>query len=215
MPLWNLLVTMPSARVTSSVFLWDLSFKDKKHTWSNHIFSIFRELNLINIFDNLVPCSINHCYKMILDNEATEWNSSRYSKPKLRLYNMFKSDLVQEPYINMNVSKYKRSLFAQLRAGILPLHIETGRFVDTNLNDRVCQICGNGEIEDEIHFITSCSAYNDLRDTLYTQAADNNPEFKDYDMLDSFVYLMNNMQKPTMHFVCNAYHRRRAIIYQN
>ena len=170
---------------------------------------------MINVFKDLVPCSINHCYDIILENETNEWNSARYLKPKLRLYNMFKSGLVQEPYITMNVPKHKRSLFAQLRAGILPLHIETGRFVDTKLNDRICRICGNGEIEDEIHFITSCSAYSDLRDILFTKAANDNPEFISYDVLDSFVYLMNDLQKPTMDFIHNAYHRRWTIMYRN
>ena len=58
---------------------------------------------------------------------------------------------------------FSRSFIAQLRLGILPLRIETGRF--ENLKDsltgrfrklkvevRKCQICNLDDIEDEKHF---------------------------------------------------------------
>ena len=57
-----------------------------------------------------------------------------------------------------------RSLLAQLRSGILPLRLETGRFQnirDENtghfqklkVEERVCTLCNLNCIEDEIHFV--------------------------------------------------------------
>ncbi len=60
----------------------------------------------------------------------------------------------QKPYDNM---------FAKLRCGILPLHIETGRYTNTELENRLCEFCEKNVIEDEKHFICSGSFYNDLR----------------------------------------------------
>ena len=41
---------------------------------------------------------------------------------------MYKSGLEKECYLNLNIPKYHPSLFAQFRAGILPLVIEVGRY---------------------------------------------------------------------------------------
>ena len=59
---------------------------------------------------------------------SNEWKEQVQSKPKLRTYRMLKEDFGTEPYVLSNIPKYKRSLFAQFRSGILPLHIETGRY---------------------------------------------------------------------------------------
>ncbi len=48
-----------------------------------------------------------------------------------------------------------------LRSGILPLHIETGRFSNTKLDDRICNICNSGDIENEYHFVFHCTYYDE------------------------------------------------------
>ena len=119
---------------------------------------------------------------------------TRYNKPELRLYIMFKSDIVQEPYITFNVPKFQWSLFAQFRDGILPLHIETGGFVNKPLSERICCLCPNGDVEDEVHFLTNCSLYDTHRVVMYEQACRINPEFPICDNLDKCVFLVNDMQ---------------------
>ena len=57
------------------------------------------------------------------------------SKPKLRTYVQLKVTFGVENYVSMNISKYKRSLYAQFRCGILPIAIETGRF--KNIRDSI------------------------------------------------------------------------------
>ena len=47
--------------------------------------------------------------------------------------------------------------------GILPLRIETGRFQNLDLKDRLCMYCNSGHIEDENHFIFHCNHYDHLR----------------------------------------------------
>ena len=71
---------------------------------------------------------------------------------------------------------------AQLRCGILPIRIETGRF--TNIRDpitdklkkmksteRICQLCTKDEIENEIHFYV-CPIYEHLRFLLYSDVVE-------------------------------------------
>ena len=63
----------------------------------------------------------------------------------------------------LNLSSSERSVFAQIRFGILPLHVETGRFVNKKLEERTCEICHSDVIEDECHFLFNCSVYETPR----------------------------------------------------
>ena len=86
--------------------------------------------------------------------------------PKLRSYRLYKNEFKAESYVIMHLPKFERSLVAQLRAGILPLKLETGRFKNIKdeitgryrkieVEERICDFCKNG-VEDEVHFICCC-----------------------------------------------------------
>ncbi len=64
-------------------------------------------------------------------------------------------------HVNCNLLKFQRSLISQLRlhVGILPIQIETGRFVGLDKEDRICQLCTSNEIEDEAHFLLYCDLH--------------------------------------------------------
>ncbi len=55
----------------------------------------------------------------------------------------------------------------QITIGILPLHIETGKYRNVKVEERVCHVCKNGDVENEFHFILICNAYTTLRNTMY------------------------------------------------
>ena len=56
-------------------------------------------------------------------------NNNRKKPPKLRTFIMFKDIFEPETYIIKSMSRRRRSLMSQFRTGILPLEIETGRYV--------------------------------------------------------------------------------------
>ena len=141
------------------------------------------------------------------------WNERRYQKPKLRYYNMHKPSLDPEDYLFMNIPKYHRSIFAQFRAGILPLNIEVGRFRNLSLDERVCPVCSSNEVEDEIHFLLQCPTMREYREVLFSKAMSSNPEFGDLDLFDKFNYLVGILQKPTISFLVKAFNKRRDILY--
>ena len=61
------------------------------------------------------------------------------------------------PVVKHNVNRMQRSAIIRLKAGVLPLAIETGRFRNVDEEDRLCMLCNKGKVEDEKHFITECS----------------------------------------------------------
>ncbi len=110
----------------------------------------------------------------------------------------------QKPYDNM---------FAKLRCGILPLHIETGRYTNTELENRLCEFCEKNVIEDEKHFICSGSFYNDLRNSLYLKIKCTQPDFQSISVDDNFVYMLQNKPHLVAKFCHQAFSKRRQKLY--
>ncbi len=54
-----------------------------------------------------------------------------------------------------------------LKCGTAPLRVETGRYENIVSNDRICQLCDCGNVEDERHILISCTALNYERRNLY------------------------------------------------
>ena len=122
------------------------------------------------------------------------------------------------------LTRQQRSLLAQLRAGILPLRIETGRF--NNIKDsvtgkyrklrpdeRLCEMCKDGLIEDEFHFVCVCSIYKNIRDELYCNVTLKDPNFCDMNNLEKFNYLLNYEYKLLSDYLVKAWNKRKELLY--
>ena len=94
--------------------------------------------------------------------------------PKLRTYILFMDIFEPETYIIKCMSRRRRSLMSQFRTGILPLEIETGRYVPIfyktlkknrkcTANERICKLCRLNDIENEYHFLCVGPVYNSRR----------------------------------------------------
>ena len=64
------------------------------------------------------------------------------------------------------LSFVERKTLSKLRLGILPIRIETARYVRPILpeDQRLCY-CNSGEVESEYYVLFVCSMYNNLRQT--------------------------------------------------
>ncbi len=102
-------------------------------------------------------------------------------------------------------SRQQRSLIAQLRLGILPIYIETGRFRGTQLDERICQLSDTQEVEDEIHFVCKCNLYNDLRKTIYRTVEHKHNDFYMYGNKDKYIFLVQNEWKILGNYLVEAW----------
>ena len=201
--LWNRLCQMPLDRITRQVFDWDLLYSTSRGSWSFIAKSIFNEIGHPEIFDNVIPCSIDDANVVFSIQDQSDWDLSRYKSDKLRYYNLYKNEKCIEEYLTLNISKYHRSLFAQFRCGILPLEIEVGRYRNIDLCDRTCLVCNNA-VEDEIHFLCQCPLYIEPRTRLFQIANESHSDFHHMDVFDQFVYLMSNQQRHVVKFLSKA-----------
>ena len=57
------------------------------------------------------------------------------------------------------MSRQTRSLFDQFRHGILPLKIETGRFKNLYIEERICELCELEVVESEYIFYEKAQSH--------------------------------------------------------
>ncbi len=124
------------------------------------------------------------------------------------MYITFKDNYCTEKYIKECLPRKERSLLAQIRFGILPLHIETGRFRSLNLEERTCKICYSQEIEDEFHFIISCNAYIEIRQVMYNCITSKIEEFIDFTDRIFFIHIMKYEWKSLGKYLISARNKR-------
>ena len=81
-------------------------------------------------------------------------------------YITLKHKLEREKYLEIR-NRYGAPELTKIRGGSNRLRIETGRWSTIPKEERFCEICNNGEVEDETHFILSCPASRNLREIMW------------------------------------------------
>ena len=176
-----------------------------------------------NHFISKTPVNTKHVKELFMAKTENDWKLELESKPKLRVYKTFKNKYETENYLNTYISKSKRSLLVQFRTGVLPLRIETGRFhliKDTssnklrklNVDERTCLLCKSNEVEDEIHFLCHCVAYENLRSNLFKSVVQNIPQFHSLSDNEKFVIIVNSYEKQLVDFIYQAWRIRQDLL---
>ena len=211
---WNRMIKMNNNRLTKFIFMYDMRLC--KSNWSSEIKHILFDFNLQHVFQGITLCDMRQLKTNICSSMHDKWVNSVHNKPKLRTYKIFKDNLNAEQYVTHYMSRRSRSLLAQFRLGILPLHIETGRYNNTVLENRLCLFCSESYcIEDEFHFLIKCELYKPLRETLYSQIAVFHGDFLNLDDNSKFTFILCKCHKQLAVYLCNAWELRQTNIYIN
>ena len=203
---WNRLLNMENNRICKQVFLWDYGIQNDN--WSSFILGICETLNL-EMFENLSQFDLDHCMYKLTVQDNIDWKESVNTKPKLRIYKLIKSKIETECYVRFNLSSKERSMLAQLRMGVLPINIETGRYKGIPSNERFCYNCKE-VIEDEFHFLFSCPQYNLIRKNLENMCNLNLHNTLNY--AEKFLYLCEDHPRQLAKFITYAFEQRQSKI---
>ena len=153
-------------RIKLCIFELDLQ-NFNSDSWCGEIWNVFYLLNLDDVFENGQEVHLSDVKSKLNIIMQSMWCEKLSYKPKLRTYVHIKNTIETEPFLEGNVSKFRHSLLTQLRIGILPLAVETVTYYLITLENRTCQICKETFIEDENHFVCTCSAYNLVRENFF------------------------------------------------
>ena len=103
--------------------------------------------------------------KKVWNDFIDHWKSridDRDKEKKLHLYAKVKTEFKIDDYLDIP-SFRKRQIISKFMCSNHTLRIETGRHEDIPREDRQCQFCNLGTIEDEDHFILECPMYEQIR----------------------------------------------------
>lgn len=203
--LWNKFQTMDNNRTAKQVFIWDQCLNNERG-WNCQLKAVLNSVNMSNIYTNAICCDVQLFIQNQHSTSENIWFANLQNSPKLRTYRLLKQNFSTENYLLMNIPKNQRSALAQLRCGILPLRVETGRFRNEPLTDRLCVFCNLNEIENEIHFILKCTLYNDLRNLLIR----NTTGSTNYEEFELFRTLVCTYPRQCSQFIINALKLRQS-----
>ena len=127
----------------------------------------------------------------------------------------FKNSYAVEKYVLINLNRHERSILSQFRCGILPLRIETGRYIGEKPEERVCKICKNGRTEDEVHFLFNCEQYRNLRNDLLSVLAQQRDSFLLLSDQEKLKILMNDYPRQLAKYLSKAFDKRKQYLYVN
>ena len=227
--LWSRLSKMDNDRIPKMVFEWSKHVANNNTCNKNWCFktkSVFSKINCG--LDLIIAEQIS--MRSVVSNVAKNarvlvedrWKNSVLNdnrkapnqRNKLRTYRTFKSSILAEDYVTTNMKRCHRRALALFRFGCAPIGIETGRYNNIPLDERVCTICGDG-IEDEFHCFMSCTHYIENRSLLFNSIGEKDPTFLHMPVHDQFVYLMScngNCSRQIAKYANNILKSRRLFI---
>ena len=164
---WNKLLQMPDSRLVRQVFEKDYAESGQLKNWCYHVRDIFIDIDMVDTFYDKDICNLDYCKEKLISIHENKLYEEIRTKRKLRLYKQIKKDCKVEKYVTFNLTQSQRSLLCQLRIGILPLRVETGRYINLKVDERICEQCDLGTVEDELHFLFHCKLYEEEREYFY------------------------------------------------
>jgi len=111
---------------------------------------VWNSQNVLNKLD------IKVFIKQILHDQFIQsWYSDINKSSRGHFYSLHKTDFVLEKYL-INLKKCRRIQISKLRCSNVKFLIETGRWTGTPRIERMCVLCNNGSIGDELHYLYIC-----------------------------------------------------------
>jgi hypothetical protein len=161
---WHPLETLDSTfQILQDAYITSKTlFKSKTTSWYGSVHTILEQIPEIKNLDQLYIklSSFKNKAKIHLKSKFIElWRDQmlQQTNGKLRSYITFKFNFGREKYLSVLKSFEQRRCLTQLCIPCHQLKIETGRYQDTLLQDRKCECCSSGEVEDKYHFLFHCN----------------------------------------------------------
>ena len=140
--------------------------------------------------------------------------------PKLRTYIKIRDFTDIASVVCASLPRQQRSIMGRFLCGILPLQIEVGRFTKKGKKEkdeiahRLCKICNSGEVEDEMHFMFTCTELQTARNDDLTTFLQSEEGLKDRPHFEQMQWLLKEENlKRTAAIMEHLFHERQDKLY--
>jgi hypothetical protein len=95
--------------------------------------------------------------------EVDRWREELERGVKTRRYREMKGNWGYEKYLDCDCTRWEVANYVKWRAGVYELRVEVGRWERLSREERVCEFCDSGEVEDELHCLLRCTRWEERR----------------------------------------------------
>ena len=229
---WLKTNALEEGRTSKSIIDWSMKLaeRDQVKNLCWHLKKLLVSIHLPEIY-YAQPCNISikeciHTVRNRLSEVAFEkWLDQLHKPPvctsesggKLRMYKAIKLEPSPPRYVLSSLDPGPRWVMASLRAGCLPLGIETGRYRTPKvpLEQRVCPVCNSGHVEDEFHFVICCKL-NEVRYKLFNDITLVDHAFMHLSLYDKFLYIISSesiLQHHIARYFYKMFKLRSSLLY--
>ena len=149
---WHRTKRMNPNRMNYKLYQWGVYHGNNRHkNWAYRVKQMLEESGIGNLFEtNVANISKRYVKEKVIGhiktqehdkwlNELSRVNARRGNgQNKLRTYRTFKTEYKEENYVKILLPLSHRSALAKFRMGIAPIRIETGRYEQLPVNERIC-----------------------------------------------------------------------------
>ncbi len=157
----NRLSNMDAHRFPVKVYNWEKSLK--VNGWVRNVKDMLTLCNMEDCVELEQVCDLDVLEARLQRMNRDRWWVEATTMPKLRTFITIHDAKQDKILVLKNLKRNHRSLITKLKAGVLPLHLELGRYKNSPLETRVCHICNAGFLEDELHFLYKCPGLANVR----------------------------------------------------
>ena len=207
---WIRLIFLPKSCYLRIVYnsLASLDFIGETN-WCSHIRSLLFWTNHCDVWKNHRVENANRLPKQVklclINIYKADWSNKARNSIKLRTYIKFKFDHSLGEYLFYIPDTRWIKALSRLRMSSHMLEIERGRHVKPQkipLEQRTCQRCTLNPVDNEIHFLITCSYFATQRTSLLAESKLLNSEFDSLSNDDKFIYIMSSTHRPLV--ICLA-----------
>ena len=153
---------------------------------------------------------IRELRQRLTDTGWQAWDDHVNTSDRFSLHRQFKTLTGVEPYLMLNLNRHIRYTLTRFRFGVSDIKVHRSRFKVYNVNDLKCPLRLSA-VDNEVHFVTCCPAFDDLRCEFIEPKYFNNPcEFQ----LALLLATQNERAlKNVALFVYKAFNRRKTLLF--
>lgn len=162
---YDRILKMGDERLPKKIFM---NTRNNPKSWAGKLRKGMEKYSLEVYFDILSPVPSEICEFQIRENYKEKVLKDINELAKLRTYRLLRVGLEVGTQVKCVNGKQKRSLLTQLKCGILPIRLETGRYNREAVNERVCLYCNTDAVETEDHLVFDCPLYSEERKDFFS-----------------------------------------------
>ena len=143
----------------------------------------------------------------LIDVFLQTWNTKMLNNEHHKFYFSYKSYFTPEHYLKSSVYEInRRTCLARFRCGVSLINAHRYKYYENELLRR-CPFCTN-EVEDEIHIVFVCTAYNSLRTRFIDRKFLKTPNLQTLSILISNEKYQNMFSK----YLCSMFTARKPLL---